>query len=99
MSAERLRQAELDAGKPGRQPIPRRRQVAAHVDAGRKEIRQQHHAPGAPRHASRPAFVDIRLRQLQKGRLHQRMAAPHQLLDDVMQVVVGFRLSAAVGDQ
>jgi len=98
MSSQRLRQQEIDPRKSRRQPVPRRRQVAADVDAGRQEVGEQHHALGAAPHAARAAFLDIRLRQLQKGRLDQRMAAALQAFGDVIQVGVGLRLPAAVCD-
>ena len=92
-------QPELDAGEPRRQPVARRGQVAAHVDAGRQEVRHQYDSASAARRAPRPGLVDVRLGQLQERRLDHGMAAPPQAIGDVVQVGVGLRLAAAVRDQ
>src|SRR5262245_34775747 len=43
VTAQRLREAELDLRVSLRHRVARRRQVAQHMDAGREEIRHQHH--------------------------------------------------------
>jgi hypothetical protein len=75
-------------------------QVAEQMDAGREEIRDHQDAGRPPRHATIAAGLDVGLGQLEETRLDDRIVADlGEAGGQPMQVVIGRRLTTAMGDQ
>jgi hypothetical protein len=98
MSAQRLGQSKFDVRITPRQPIARRREIALDVNAGRQEVRHQHHQSSPLLDTATTAAIDVRLGQLQK-RFNNTKTLFAQAGCDMSEIIVRFRLPAAVRDK
>ena len=99
VASEGLGEEEFDGAEALGQGATGLGQVAADVDAGGQKVGHQHDPAGSLLDAAGAAVGDRRLGQLEERRDDDGMAAATQLGGDVVQVVVGLRMPAAVGDQ
>jgi len=100
MRPERLGEQKLGRRESCGQSVASGRQIAAHMHAGRKEIRQQDDATYAMTEAVRGPGVDVRLGQLEVGGFNMdESAGLPELVGQSRQVGVRFRLTAPVSDQ
>ncbi len=99
MLAERFGQSEFNLREALGQFRPRRRQIAADVDAGRQKIRHEDDAPRPLFDAANARLLDARLSEFQKRRFKESLAARSQPCRQIQKIGVGLLLAAAVGDE
>src|SRR5262245_18362898 len=80
--------------------VPRGCEVSKQVDAGRQEVRNHQHARGPADHASAPSCGNIGLHELKEAGFDDRMLTlGGNPRGQLVQVVVGRLMTAAVGDE